>query len=76
VHEEACDIMMKRLAGKEEFDCSYEIDNHLAESNIAYIGHDIPSYWSSNYVWGRVLFVLVLILTCYCCAFVGGVMKG
>jgi len=75
VHEEACDIMMKRLAGKEEFDCSYEIDNHLAESNIAYIGHDIPSYWSSNYVWTRVICVLVLLLTCYCFVLCGSSFK-
>jgi len=67
VNKQACETMVKRFAGKGEFDCSYEVDNHLAEASTAYVGHDIPEYWSGSYVWTRALGILGMVFLCYGC---------
>jgi|Transcript_40852 hypothetical protein len=69
VMEHACDLVISRYEGGGEFDCSYELDNHLVESNIVYDGHDIPAWWSSSYVWTRALLVLALLCCCWCSLF-------
>jgi len=72
VTERSCQQMIEAHAGKGEFDCSYEVDHNLAESNLAYIGHDIPSFWSSDYMKSRAIMWLCFVCLLMCCSVCAG----